>query len=117
MTAGIYNFTIDQGSQYTTTILYEDPSGNPINLTGYSAAMQLREQAAAPNPPSLSLTSGAGGGIVITPLDGQLDITMTTAQTGGLNARFYVYDLELTLSGVVTRIIQGQITVSAQVTK
>ena len=42
---------------------------------------------------------------------------MTAAQTGGLPARFYVYDLELTLGSVVTRIIQGQITVSAQVTQ
>lgn len=117
MTAGIYNFTLDQGSQYTTTIVYEDPSGNPIDLTGYTAAMQLREQSASPNPATLTLTSAPGGGIVITPLTGTLDITMTTAQTGALDARFYVYDLELTLSGVVTRIIQGQITVSAQVTK
>jgi hypothetical protein len=117
MTAGIYNFTIDQGAQYTTTIVYQNPNGTPIDLTGYTAAMQLRVQAAAPNPASLTLTSAPGGGIVITPLAGQLDITITTAQAATLDARFYVYDLELTLSGVVSRIIQGQITVSAQVTQ
>jgi hypothetical protein len=116
MTAGIYNFTIDQGAEYTTTIVYKDPQGVPIDLTGYSAKMELREQSSSPNPAALTLTSPSGG-IVITPLAGQLDITMTTAQTGALDARFYVYDLELTLSGVVTRIIQGQITVSAQVTQ
>ena len=116
MTAGIYNFTIDQGAEYTTTIVYQNPNGTPIDLTGYSAAMQLREQSTSPNPAALTLTSPSGG-IVITPLAGQLDITITTAQTGALDARFYVYDLELTLSGVVTRIIQGQITVSAQVTQ
>jgi hypothetical protein len=117
MTAGIYNFTIDQGAEYTTTIVYKDPQGVPIDLTGYSAAMQLREQSSSPNPAPLTLTSGVGGGIVITPLAGQLDITITTAQATALEARFYVYDLELTLSGVVSRIIQGQITVSAQVTQ
>jgi len=116
MTAGIYNFTIDQGAQYTTQIIWADSSGNPIDLTGYTAAMQLREQAASPNPSALNLTS-SNGGITITPLAGEMDILMTTAQTGALDARFYVYDLEIALSGVVTRIIQGQITVSAQVTQ
>ena len=116
MTAGIYNFTIDQGAQYNTTIVYEDSSGNPIDLTGYSAKMELREQSSSPNPAALTLTSPSGG-IVITPLTGTLAITMTTAQTNALSARFYVYDLELTVGGVVSRLIQGQITVYAQVTQ
>ena len=116
MTAGIYNFTVDQGAQYNTTIVWANSSGVPIDLTGYTAAMQLREQAASPNPAALSLTS-SNGGIVITPLTGSMLITMTAAQTASLDARFYVYDLELTLGTVVSRIIQGQITVSAQVTQ
>ena len=116
MTAGIYNFTIDQGTQFTTQIIWANSAGVPIDLTGYTAAMQLREQAASPNPSALNLTS-SNGGITITPLAGELDILMTTAQTGALDARFYVYDLELALNGVVTRIIQGQTTVSAQVTQ
>ena len=116
MTAGLYSFTIDQGAQYTTQIIWADSSGNPINLTGYTAAMQLRLQAASPDPSALNLTS-SNGGITITPLAGEMDILMTTAQSGALNPGFYVYDLEIALSGVVTRIIQGQITVSAQVTQ
>jgi hypothetical protein len=116
MTAGIYNFTVDQGAQYTTQVIWADSSGTPIDLTGYTAAMQLRLQAASPNPSALNLTS-SNGGITITPLAGEMDILMTTAQTGALAAGFYVYDLEIALSGVVTRIIQGQITVSAQVTQ
>ena len=69
MTAGIYNFTIDQGAQYTTQIIWADSSGNPIDLTGYTASMQLREQAASPNPAALTLTS-SNGGITITPVAG-----------------------------------------------
>lgn len=116
MTAGIYNFTIDQGAQYTTQIIFANAQGVPIDLTGYTASMQLREQAASPNPADLTLTS-SNGGITIVPVAGEMDILMTSAQTGALDARFYVYDLEIALSGVVTRIIQGQITVSAQVTQ
>ena len=116
MTAGIYNFTVDQGAQYNTTIVWADPQGVPIDLTGYTAAMQLRLQAASPNPAALSLTS-SNGGITITPLAGEMDILMTATQTGALDPGFYVYDLEIALGSVVTRIIQGQITVSAQVTQ
>ena len=116
MTAGLYSFTIDQGAQYTTQIIWADSSGNPINLTGYTAAMQLRLQAASPDPSALNLTS-SNGGITITPLAGEMDILMTSAQTGSLDPGFYVYDLEIALGSVVTRIIQGQITVSAQVTQ
>jgi hypothetical protein len=97
MTAGIYNFTIDQGAQYTTQIIWADSSGNPIDLTGYTASMQLREQAASADPAALTLTS-SNGGITITPVAGEMDILMTTAQTGALDARFYVYDLELLLA-------------------
>ena len=116
MTAGIYNFTVDQGAQYNTTIVWADAQGVPIDLTGYTAAMQLRLQAASPNPSALNLTS-SNGGIVITPLTGSMLITMTATHTGALSPGFYVYDLELTLGSVVSRIIQGQITVSAQVTQ
>jgi hypothetical protein len=39
--AGIYNFTLDQGSTWTLQIVYKDSNGAPINLTGYTAEMQV----------------------------------------------------------------------------
>jgi len=42
--AGIYNFTLDQGSTWTLQIIYNDPSGTPINLTNYTAEMQIRRK-------------------------------------------------------------------------
>ena len=44
MTAGIYNATIDQGATWSVTVTYTDSTGAPINLTGYTAAMQVRQQ-------------------------------------------------------------------------
>jgi hypothetical protein len=42
----------------------------------------------------------------------------TAAQTTTLVAGIYEYDLEITSSaGIVTRLVQGQLTVSAQVTR
>jgi hypothetical protein len=115
MTAGIYNFTLDQGSNWDLNVVYKDANDNPINLTGYAAAMQLRQNY---NSDLADLTlSTSNGGITITGALGKLYLTATATQTGNLDAGFYVYDLEISSGGVVTRLIQGQVTVSGEVTR
>ena len=115
MTAGIYNFTMDQGANWDLNVVYKDSDGNPINLSGYTAAMQLRQNY---NSDSAELTlTTANGGITIVGEQGKLVLHATAAQTGSLDAGFYVYDLEITSGGVVTRIIQGQVTVAGEVTR
>lgn len=115
MTAGIYNFTLDQGSDWDLNVVYKDANGDVINLTGYTAAMQLRQNY---NSDTADLTlSTSNGGITITGAQGKLVLHATAGQTGALDAGFYVYDLEITSGGVVTRLIQGQVTVSGEVTR
>ena len=115
MTAGIYNFTIDQGSNWNLNVVYKDSTGTVINLTGYTAAMQLRQNY---NSDTAELTlNTSNGGIVITGAQGKLVLSATAIQTGALDAGFYVYDLEISSGGVVTRLIQGQITVAGEVTR
>ena len=114
MTAGIYNFTLDQGSVFYINLQYKDPDGNPINLTGQTARMQLRRQYGY--PVVLTLTTDPGDGIVITGATGNIAITITDERTEILESGFYVYDLELNNAGVINRLIQGTLTVSPQVT-
>ena len=47
MAAGIYNFKIEQGATTDFELVYKDSDGNPIDLSGYSARMDLRQQAGA----------------------------------------------------------------------
>tara|TARA_R110000796_G_scaffold82592_1_gene180976 strand:- start:15519 stop:15947 length:429 start_codon:yes stop_codon:yes gene_type:complete len=42
MSAGIYSFTIEQGATVDFQINLEDSSGEPIDLSGYDARMQIR---------------------------------------------------------------------------
>lgn len=114
-TAGIYNFIMDQGSTYTVQLVYNDPNGNPINLTGYTAKMQLRLQYGDPVA-ALTLSTDVGGGIVIDGPTGTINITATDEQTLVLEPTFYVYDLDLITGGTITRLIQGQVTVRPEVT-
>jgi hypothetical protein len=114
--ASVYNTTIDQGADWYVNFTYQTSAGVAINLTGYTAAMQLR----APTDSliaSLSLSSPSNG-IAITAATGLVAVHATAAQTGALVAGIYEYDLELTSStNIVTRLVQGQLTVLAQVTR
>lgn len=115
MSAAIYNATIDQGATWNLQVVYKTDAGVPINLTGYTAALQVRQNY-YDTTALLTLTSPSGG-IVITGATGTIDITMSATQTGSLDEGFYVYDLEITSGGTVTRLIQGQFTVSPEVTR
>ena len=115
MTAGIYNTTIDQGSVWSVVLVYTDSNNTPVNLTGYTAAMQLRQNYNS-EVADLTLTT-ANGGISIVGATGTITITATAVQTGALDPGFYVYDLELTSGSNISRLIQGQLTVAEQVTR
>jgi hypothetical protein len=89
----------------------------PVNLTGCTAALQLRS---LPNDPTAALTlTTANGGITLTALTGNIAVSATATQTRAIDEGYYYYDLEVTATatGVVTRIAQGQILVSAEITR
>lgn len=108
---------IKQGATYSLTVTYDDGAEPPvaINLTGYTAKLQLRLDYNSPSA-ALELTHSAGltmGGVA-----GTIIVTMTDTQTRGLVPGWYVYDLEITSAGgVVTRLIEGKVKVSAEATK
>lgn len=115
--ADIYNTTIDQGATWQRVVIYNDSNNDPVNITNYNAAMQLRTSPLAATP-ALTLDNGVNGGIVINGPAGQLSITATATQTGNLQPLKYTYDLEIYApSGVVTRLMQGTILVNPETTR
>lgn len=112
-----YDTSINQGADWYINFVYQDTTtGTPINITGYTAALQLRSLP-SDTTAALSLTSPSGG-ITITGAQGLVAVHATAAQTGAIEAGYYYYDLEITSQvNVVTRLVQGQILVSAQVTR
>lgn len=104
------NLIIDQGSTYSTTINITDDNDEPIDLTGYTGTAQIRKHytSTANTPFSVSI-----GGV-----EGAVLLSLTPTQTANLMAGRYVYDVELTSSGgVVSRIVEGIVTVTPQVTR
>jgi hypothetical protein len=116
MTATTFDTTIDQGADWYINFYYKDSAGAAINITGYSAAMQLRSEAASTTA-ALTLGTSAGG-IAITGASGLVAVHATAEQTASVAAGTYVYDLEITSgAGIVTRLTQGNILVTPQVTR
>ena len=117
-TQNIYNGIINQGATWNLAVEWQDNNGQPIDLTGYTAKMQLRTSPMA-DIADVTLTSAPNGGIIIVPLTGTLNLTITAAQTAQLKPQRYTYDLEVTLpqTGFVARLIQGVMNVSAETTR
>ena len=110
-----YIVEIDQGADWFFNVTYEQPAGTPVNITSYTAALQLRS---LPESTTAVLSLATGSGITITGAAGLVAIRATAAQTGAIIAGDYYYDLEITSpSGVVTRLVQGQALVNPQVTR
>lgn len=110
-----YNTTIDQGADWYLTVTYENPNGTPINISNYTAALQIRS---LPSSPDYVLSLSTGSGITITGATGVVAIHATAIQTGAIDEGNYYYDLEITSpASVVTRLVQGQVVVSAEVTR
>ena len=110
-----YNTTIDQGADWYLTVTYENPNGTAINITNYTAALQIRS---LPSDPTTVLSLSTGSGITITGATGTVAVRATAAQTGAIDEGTYYYDLEITApTGVVTRLVQGQVVVSPEVTR
>lgn len=113
-TATATQFTVTNGA--TGIYISGGLATAPYNITGFTAAMQLRSQPDDPNV-ALNLTT-ANGGITITGAQGLIEVHATAAQTGAIDEGPYYYDLEITSnSGIVTRVAQGQAIVSAEVTR
>jgi len=111
---GRYNITVYKGTTFTLSPVWKI-GGYVVNLTGYSAKMQVR---AATDASVLVELSTANGKIVIDAGLGKLTLTLTAAQTAALTSGKYFYDLNLTApDATVTKILEGVFLVNDSVTQ
>jgi hypothetical protein len=110
-----HDLCIPQGATFTRTIRYKADGAN-VSLVGYTARMQIRPTAASATT-TLSLTT-ENGRIALGGSAGTITLTISATDSAALTAGRYVYDLELvSAGGIVTRLLQGIVTVSANVTR
>jgi hypothetical protein len=101
------NINIDQGSTFNTSISLTDDSGNPLDLSGYTANAAIRTSYAAINSTSFSVALS----------NGQVTLSLDANTTSSLKRSRYIYDVILTDSyNTVTRVVEGTIYVDPAVT-
>ena len=132
MAAGNFSFTIEQGATTDFELVYKDSSGNPIDLTGYNARMQLKDSIGG-STTYLTLSSslqsdgtglnlsGSGGNQASKPTtSGSIGVFISHTTSSNLSFSSAVYDLEIVsgsgIGTVVTRLIQGKVNLSKEVT-
>ena len=115
MSATTYDILIEQGATYSQLVTYKE-AGVAVNLTGYTARMQVRSTLESATT-VVELTT-ANGRIALGGAAGTITLTISATDTAALTAGRGVYDLELVSgSGIVTRLLQGVATISRNVTR
>mgnify|MGYP001226039187 FL=1 len=107
----IANLFIDQGTDFTVTVDVSDATGGILDLTGYSAAAQIRKTYGSSSKVDFTTSTG-------TPSQGKVTMSLTDTQTSALESGRYVYDLNITSGGgVTTRVVEGQAIITPGVTR
>lgn len=104
---------IDQGATFSSVItMVDDLTNSAVNVSGYSAQSQIRR-----SPYSANITAN----LVCTISDaanGQITLSLDSANTSNIQSGRYLFDVLVTdTNDVVTRILEGTMTVTPQITR
>ena len=127
MPAGKYALLIEQGATLKLDLAYKDSNNAAINLSGYSGKLQIKDNYAdSATTTYLTLSSSlnadgtginfSGSSNSISPVSGTIGIIISAASSSALTFDTAYYDLEITSGSVVTRLLQGTVNLSKQVT-
>lgn len=131
MSAGRYPLYIEQGASLDFEVQYLDSEGNPVDLSGYSARMQIRpstdsstvyvtlSSSLQPDGTGLNLS---GSHSLKPPTSGSIGVFISSCTSSLFTFNDAVYDLELFVPydggcDYVTRLIQGPVRLSQEVTR
>ncbi len=126
MSAGRYDITLEAGATFDLPIRWTDSGGTPVNLSGYTAQMQVREAPGSPIVLNFTSDLSSSGFIFLAGpperredgANGNVRIFMTSANTSGLNRFAGRYDLEFhNADGYTTRLLEGQFRIEPEITR
>jgi hypothetical protein len=100
------NIVVDQGSTFSTVIYITDSYGDVINLDGYTGAAQMRKHYASVSKTDFTVA-----------ITGAIELSLSANTTANITPGRYLYDVEITKSGTVSRIVEGMVTVTPNITR
>ena len=113
MPAGTFDLTddfrIEQGATFSFTITITTSAGAIYTLTGATAAAKLRETKASSTSTSFTCAVAESTGIIT--------VSLTAVETAAITITSGFWDIELTEGTTVTRLLEGEVEISQEVTK
>ena len=104
------NIIVDQGSTYSTSINLTDDEDNPLDLTNFTGAAQIRKSFTSTTAVSFNVTLGGA--------NGTLTLALSANATANVTPGRYLYDVELTdSSNNITRVFEGIVTITPNITR
>ena len=112
MAAGYQTLFMNQGETFTTSLTLDDANSAPYNLSDFTVKSQAKKSFYTAN------TSIVFNATVSDPNNGVITLSANAASTANIRAGQYVYDAIIIQNntGVVTRVLEGQLIVSPAVT-
>ena len=108
-----FNLVCDQATTFNFQFqILNDQT--PWNLTGYTGTMTVRPFVGAST--TTVVASTANGRMVLTALQGRINVTLSADITAAIVAGRYSYDLVLDSGSSITRILEGKFIVTGAVT-
>jgi hypothetical protein len=115
MIAAKYRLDIEHGATFKQNFVWMDATRVPINLTGCTARMQIRQKFTS-DEFYVELTT-ENGKIVLGGTTGTVDLIMSPTDTESILTNG-VYDLEVIFTnGDVVRLLYGAVNISKNVTR
>ena len=103
------NLVIDQGTTFNTSFTFYNEQDIPIDFSTYTANSQMRKSYTSSTAYNFSV-SLSNNGIV--------SLSMSANTTGSITAGRYLYDVEVQdQAGTRSRIVEGIVTVTPQITR
>lgn len=116
MAAGYHHFIIEQGATFKHTLTLKDATGTVINLSGYSAEMDLRKN--QDDTSEVITLTVANNRIAMGGAAGTVTIEISANDTSSLQVGDGVYDIDLSdASGKVDRLLDGTYSIRGNVSR
>lgn len=116
MAAAKYDIVIEKGTDYSLELTWKDSEGSPIDLTGYTARMQVRPSVMSPEV--LLEATTENGNMTLGGTSGGITIAFSNVETTPVDKNSGVYDLEIVSpTGSVKRLLEGGVTLKPEVTR
>lgn len=103
------NIVIDQGTTFNTSFTIQNEDGSAIDFSNYTANSQMRKSYTSSTAYTFDISLSNSGVVAL---------SMNSATTNNITAGRYLYDVEVQdLNGTRSRLVEGMVTVTPQITR